>query len=74
MGARRKSWKDLGPGQRFGLLLGAAVQWALLALALGDLRRRPAEQIRGSKRWWSAAVFVNTIGPVSYFLWGGRRP
>lgn len=69
--ARR--WQDLSPRQRRGIVVSGVVQVALLLAALRDLRRRPAEQIRGSKRLWSAAVFVNWLGPLAYFLYGRRR-
>jgi Phospholipase_D-nuclease N-terminal len=49
------------------------VQLGLLVAALGDIYRRPAEEIRGAKPLWAAAAFVNFVGPVSYFLFGRRR-
>jgi hypothetical protein len=45
----------------------------LLAAALADIYRRPAEEIRGDKRLWAVVAFVNFVGPVSYFLFGRRR-
>jgi hypothetical protein len=41
--------------------------------ALLDIRRRPAGQIRGPKGAWVAASFVNTIGPLAYFVFGRKR-
>jgi hypothetical protein len=73
MSRRGKSWKDLNAGQRFGVFASAAVQLVLLALALNDLKRRPADQVRGSKRWWRAAVFLDTVGPIAYFVFARRR-
>jgi len=49
------------------------VQFGLLAAALVDIYRRPAEEIRGRKPLWVAVAFVNYIGPISYFLFGRRR-
>ena len=48
---------------------------ALLAAALADIYRRPAEEIRGSKRLWSLVAFANFmgIGPIAYFLFGRKR-
>lgn len=69
----RKQWKDLSAGQRWGVVLSGAVQLALLATALLDIYRRPAEEIRGSKRVWALVSFVNFVGPVAYFLFGRRR-
>jgi hypothetical protein len=71
-----KSWKDLSPRTRRLLLAGAAVDGGLKAAALFDLRRRPASEIRGSKRVWVPVVaIVNSAGliPLFYFFWG-RRP
>jgi hypothetical protein len=70
-------WSDLSESNR-RLIIAAAIGEAILKTAvLIDLRRRPASQIRGSKRMWIiAAVLVNSagIGPLSYFAFGRRRP
>ena len=72
--ARR--WSDLNEGSR-RLIIAAAVGEAVLKTAvLVDIRRRPASQIRGSKRMWiMAAVLVNSagVGPLSYFVFGRRQ-
>jgi hypothetical protein len=71
-----KSWKDLSPRTRRLLLAGAAVDGGLKAAALFDLRRRPASEIRGSKRVWVPVVaIVNSAGliPLYYFFFGRRR-
>jgi hypothetical protein len=49
------------------------VQVSLSVATLLDLRRRPSSQIRGSKRLWTAAAFVNFLGPLAYFSLGRRR-
>ncbi|NLT93418.1 MAG: hypothetical protein GXY02_09875, partial [Actinobacteria bacterium] len=41
--------------------------------ALLDIKRRPAEGIRGPKWMWRAAAFVSFVGPLSYFICGRRR-
>ncbi len=66
---------ELSPRTRWLLTAAAAAEAALKAAALLDLRRRPASQIRGSKRGWSLAMIVNSAGliPISYFLFGVRR-
>jgi hypothetical protein len=38
-----------------------------------DIKRRPADQINGSKRMWTAMAFVNIVGPIAYFAIGRRR-
>jgi hypothetical protein len=70
-----KRWSDLSPRAR-KLLVGAAIAEATLKLAvLADLRRRPADQIRGRKKAWACAMLVNSAGiiPASYFIFGRRR-
>jgi hypothetical protein len=49
------------------------VQEALAAATLWDLRHRPRARIRGSKKLWVAAAFVNFVGPLAYFTVGRRR-
>jgi hypothetical protein len=72
--ARR--WGDLSERNR-KVIIAAAIGEAILKTAvLIDIRRRPASQIRGSKRMWIvAAVLVNSagVGPLSYFAFGRRR-
>ena len=71
--SKRKHWRELRPAQRVFLAGAGVAQAALLALALADLRRRPADQINGSKKFWTLAAFVNFIGPISYFVLGRKR-
>ena len=69
----KRSWSEFTSLQKTGVVLGGATQLGLLAAALADIRPRPQEEIRGSKRAWVAAAFVNLVGPLSYFLFGRRR-
>ena len=69
----KKRWSDLSTPQRTGVVGAGVVQLALLVTALVDLWRRPAEQIKGSKRMWVAVAFVNFVGPLTYFAFGRRR-
>jgi hypothetical protein len=69
---RKKRWSELTRNQQRVILACAAVQLVLQAAALGDLRRRSADELWGSKRWWTAASFVNFIGPAAYFAVGRR--
>jgi len=70
---RQKQWKDLTTAQKRSLVLLGVLQLVLLAAALIDIRRQPADAINGSKRLWTAVVFVNFIGPITYFLFGRKR-
>jgi hypothetical protein len=72
-GTRKKRWRELTRAQRGVILIGALVQLVLQAAALWDLRRRTPDELRGSKAWWTAAAFVNVVGPIAYFLVGRRR-
>ena len=69
-------WSELSESSR-RLIIAAAIGEAVLKTAvLIDISRRPASQIRGSKRIWIiAAVLVNSagLGPLSYFAFGRRR-
>jgi bacteriorhodopsin len=69
---RRKRWSELTQRQQAAIAAIAAVQVLLSAATLLDLRRRPSTQVRGSKRLWVAAAFVNFVGPIAYFTLGRR--
>lgn len=71
---RKKRWSDMSRGQQVATVLASVVQITLLSAALWDISRRPATGINGSKRAWTAASFVNFIGPIAYFLFGRKRP
>jgi len=72
-----KRWSELSPRTR-KLIIGAAAAEGLLKLvALIDLKRRPASQVRGRRWVWATLVaVVSSFGlvPISYFLFGRRRP
>jgi hypothetical protein len=69
----RKRWSELSGRQQAAIVAAAVVQQALAAATLWDLRRRPSAQVRGSRKLWVAAVFVNFVGPLAYFTVGRRR-
>jgi hypothetical protein len=71
----KRRWSDLSERTRRLIILGAIFEGVLKILALIDLKRRPAGEVRGSKaRWASAVVLVNSVGavPIAYFLYGRR--
>jgi hypothetical protein len=68
----KKRWGDLTPARRAVVVVLGGVQLALQAAALWDLRRRPDRELRGSRRWWTAASFVNVVGPIAYLAFGRR--
>jgi hypothetical protein len=70
---KQKRWSDLTSAQRVGIVLLGILQLLLLSASLWDIRQRSADEINGSKQIWTAAVFVNFIGPIAYFLLGRKR-
>jgi hypothetical protein len=70
---QQKRWSDLTSAQRIGIVLLGLLQLLLLSASLWDIRQRSADEINGSKQIWTAAVFVNFIGPIAYFLLGRKR-
>ena len=71
--ATRKKWSELSTRNRRLMAVAGVIEVVLLAATLIDLKRRPADQIRGSKRMWRALAFINVIGPIAYFTFGRRR-
>jgi Phospholipase_D-nuclease N-terminal len=69
----RRRWSELSGRQKGAIVAAAVAQQALAAATLWDLRRRPSAQVRGSKKLWVAAAFVNFVGPLAYFTVGRRR-
>ena len=73
----RKQWSDLSPRTRRLLTVTAGIEGILKLVALIDLKRRPASQIRGPKWLWATAVAVISsagVLPISYFVFGRRQP
>jgi hypothetical protein len=59
--------------QRAVLVVLGALELSAKLAAARDIKRRPVEQIRGSKLFWRLALGVNALGPLSYFLFGRRH-
>ena len=71
--AAKQKWSDLSRGKRRLIVVAGVAEAALKVAMLVDLKRRPAEQVRGSKWLWRPLALVNLVGPISYFAWGRRR-
>ena len=72
----KRRWSDLSERNRRLIIITGTVEALLKIAALVDLRRRTADEVRGSRRVWAGAiVLVNSVGavPVAYFLLGRRR-
>lgn len=66
------SWKTLTPAQKTAFVIAATAQIGLFAAAWADLSRRSPEAINGDRAAWRAGLFVNTLGPLAYFLRGRK--
>jgi hypothetical protein len=69
-------WSDLSEGKRRLIVIGGIVEGVLKLLALIDIKRRPAVQIRGPKWLWATCIaVVSSAGvlPIAYFVFGRRR-
>ncbi len=71
--SRSTRWSDLTDTQKFAVGFLGAVELVLLVAALMDIRRRPEEEIHGSKRMWTGLAFIEFFGPIAYFAFGRRR-
>jgi hypothetical protein len=72
----RRRWGDLDERTRRLIVAGGAVEGVLKAVALADLRRRPASEVRGRKLVWGLAIgLAGSAGtvPLAYLLFGRRR-
>jgi hypothetical protein len=69
---KSKSFKDMTPSQQRGAMAVIAASLVIVGAAQRDLRRRPRDQIRGSRLLWRL-VCLNAGGALVYFRWG-RRP
>lgn len=68
-----KRWSGLSGLARAGIVVLATAQVALAVTAWADLARRDADEVRGSKAWWAAAIAINFVGPAAYFTRGRVR-
>jgi hypothetical protein len=71
-GSRRR-WEDLSREQQRAIIAVGVLTSIWQLVMLWDLSRRPAEQVRGSKRGWVLASFVRPVGQIAYYAWGRRR-
>jgi hypothetical protein len=75
-GVSGKKWADLSPQYQRLIMIGAAIEGLLKAVALADLARRPAAQVRGPKPLWAVVLtVVNSVGaaPIAYWIYGRRK-
>jgi len=70
---RKRRWSELSPRARTAVVVGAAVEITVTAIALRDLMHRPATQVRGPKVLWYLGAFVQPVGGPLYLVVGRRR-
>ena len=70
---KKVRWSELSPRQQTAIVLGGIAELVMTTIALADLARRPARQLRGSKLMWLVTFVVQPVGPILYLL-VGRRP
>jgi hypothetical protein len=68
----RKRWADLSGPQKAGIIIGGTLQIGLLVAGLWDVAHRKPEELRGNRRFWIGFMFVDWIGPLSYFAYGRK--
>jgi hypothetical protein len=61
----KKKWNEFSPGTQRFIIAGGVLDGVLKVVALIDLARRPASEVRGSKARWALAVtLINSVGAV----------
>lgn len=73
MAKQKQKWADLSRRTKAMIIVVAIAQYGFMTVALADIRRRPKEQIKGSKKVWAALAFINWVGPLAYFQFGRRK-
>jgi len=71
--AQKKRWSDLSPAAKTAIVVGGAVELVMTTVALRDIIRRPAPEVRGPKLLWVLGFVVQPFGPLLYFGVGRRR-
>jgi hypothetical protein len=71
--ARTKRWSDLSPAARSAIVIGGIIEVAATSVAIGDLVRRPAGEVRGPKLLWLLGFVVQPFGPLLYLGFARRR-
>ena len=70
---KKKRWSDFSARQQTAIVLGAIAELIMTTIAIGDLTRSPARQVRGAKLLWLLTFFVQPVGPILYILVGRRH-
>ncbi|MCW2546523.1 MAG: hypothetical protein JWN96_983 [Mycobacterium sp.] len=71
-----KRWNELSQRTRRLIVISGVFEGLMKVAALIDLARRPANEVRGSKKRWAAGILlINSVGavPIAYFARGRRK-
>jgi len=71
--AKKKPWSEFSPTAKTAIIVGAVAEALVTTIALRDVIRRPAREVRGWKPLWFLGCFVQPIGPLLYLRVGRRR-
>ena len=67
------TWGDMSPMQKKLVVVTGIAEVAVTAWCAKDLKKRPAELVRGPKLLWGPALSVQPVGPIAYLVWGRKR-
>ncbi len=70
---KKRRWQDLTRKQKKRSIVRGVLQFCLMLWSLWDIRHRTADQIKGSKRLWTALAFAQPVGPIAYLLFGRKK-
>ncbi|HLU42446.1 MAG TPA: PLD nuclease N-terminal domain-containing protein [Microthrixaceae bacterium] len=70
--AQKKKWSDLSTPAKVAVVVGSLVELALTAVAMRDLSKRSADEVRGPKWIWRLVSLVQPVGPILYLVLGRR--
>jgi hypothetical protein len=72
MAQKKKKWSDLSTPAKVAVVVGSLVELALTAVAMRDLSKRSADEVRGPKWIWRLVSLVQPVGPILYLVLGRR--
>lgn len=68
----RTEFAELSTTAQVGLVAVVVAEVSGKIASWIDLRRRPAEAVRGPRCAWALAQFINGFGPAAYWAFGRR--
>jgi Phospholipase_D-nuclease N-terminal len=70
---KNPKWNDIPANQRLRIVCTGIIQLVLTSIALWDLSRRPASQVKGKKVVWGIVSFIQPFGSIAYLLFGRKK-